>query len=110
MAVDEPDAIMAAVAELVREMLTANDIADEHLISMVLTSTPDLVSAYPATGARLAGLIDVPLLSACEVAVPGAMPRVVRVLAHVQSEVSRAQVQHVYLRGTEGLRRAAEPQ
>ena len=110
MAADEPDAIMAAVAELVREMLTANDIDDEHLISMVLTSTPDLVSAYPATGARLAGLIDVPLLSACEVAVPGAMPRVVRVLAHVQSEVSRAQVQHVYLRGTEGLRRAAEPQ
>lgn len=109
-AVDEPDAIMAAVAELVREMLTANDIDDDHLISMVLTSTPDLVSAYPATGARLAGLVDVPLLSACEVDVPGSMPRVVRVMAHVQSAASRAEIQHVYLRGTEGLRRAAEPQ
>lgn len=109
-AVDEPDAIMEAVAELVLRMLDANGLEGEQVISMVLTSTPDLVSAYPATAARLAGLEDVPLLSACEVAVPGAMPRVVRVMAHVESDLPRAQMQHVYLRGTEGLRRSAMPQ
>jgi chorismate mutase len=107
---DEPELIMTAVAELVTEMLAVNDVTGEDVISMVLTSTPDLVSAYPATAARLAGLEDVPLLSACEVAVPDSMPRVVRVLAHVESDLPRARIQHVYLRGTEGLRKAAMPQ
>jgi chorismate mutase len=107
---DEPDGIMVAVAELVTEMLSVNSVPSEDVISMILTSTPDLVSVYPATAARLAGLEDVPLLSACEVAVPGSMPRVVRVMAHVESDLARSEVQHVYLRGTEGLRKAAAPQ
>lgn len=97
---------MEAVGELVTEMLAANGVAAADVISVILTSTPDLVSCYPATAARLSGLEDVPLLSAQEVAVPGAMPRVVRVMAHVESDLTRVQVQHVYLRGTEGLRQA----
>lgn len=96
---------MEAVGELVTEMLAVNAVDPADVISVILTSTPDLVSCYPATAARLAGLEDVPLLSAQEVAVPDAMPRVVRVMAHVESDLSRAQVQHVYLRGTESLRK-----
>jgi len=95
---------MAAVGELVKQMLAANEVDPADVISVILTSTPDLVSCYPATAARLAGLEDVPLLSATEVAVPDAMPRVVRVMAHVESDRTRAQIQHVYLRGTDSLR------
>jgi chorismate mutase len=96
---------MEAVGELIREMLVVNAVSPEDVISVILTSTPDLISCYPATAARLAGLHDVPLLSAQEVAVPDAMPRVVRVMAHVESGLSRDQVEHVYLRGTESLRK-----
>lgn len=106
-AADQREPIMEAVGELVTEMLAANDIDPADVISMILTSTPDLVSVYPATAARLAGMEDVPLLSATEVAVPGTMPRVVRVMAHVESPRPRADIVHVYLRGTEGLRAAA---
>lgn len=95
---------MEAVGELVTQMLAANGVDPADVISVILTSTPDLVSCYPATAARLAGLEDVPLLSAQEVAVPGAMPRVVRVMAHVESDLPRTRVEHVYLRGTESLR------
>ena len=95
---------MAAVGELVQQMLVANDVDPGEVISMILTSTPDLVSCYPATAARLAGLEDVPLLSATEVAVPDAMPRVVRVMAHVESDRPRSRIEHVYLRGTDSLR------
>ena len=109
-AVDEPDVIMTTVAELVTEMLAANGLDGEQVISMLLTSTPDLVSAFPATAARLAGLEDVPLLSATEVGVPGSMPRVVRAMAHVECDTPRSEIKHVYLRGTEGLRKAAMPQ
>ena len=104
---DDRDAIMDAVGELVMQMLAVNGIDSEDVISMILTSTPDLVSAFPATAARLAGLEDVPLLSAQELAIEGSMPRVVRVLAHVESDKSRHDIEHVYLRGTHGLRQAA---
>lgn len=106
-AADAREPILTAVGELVTRMLADNDVDPADVISVILTSTPDLVSVYPATAARLAGLEDVPLLSAQEVAVPGAMPRVVRVMAHVESARPRGEIQHVYLRGTESLRRDA---
>lgn len=105
---DDRDEILDAVGELVAEMLRVNSLDPEAVISMILTSTPDLVSVFPATGARLAGLHDVPLLSAQEVAVEGSTPRVVRVMAHVETDRSRHEIVHVYLRGTHGLRQAAE--
>jgi chorismate mutase len=50
------------------------------------------------------GIVDVPLLCAAEIAVPGSMPRVLRLLAHVETERPRADVRHVYLRGAAALR------
>ena len=93
-----------AVAELATEMLRTNGLADDAVVSVLLTSTPDLRSAFPARAVRLMGWEDIPLLCAQEIDVAGAMPRVVRVLIHVECELTRAQVQHVYLRGTEALR------
>jgi chorismate mutase len=36
--------------------------------------------------------------------VPGALPRTLRLLAHVETELSRAHLRHVYLRGAAALR------
>lgn len=96
--------MLEATAELVREVLDRNGLTSDELISVVLTATPDLVSEFPAYAARMAGLSDVPLLSATEIAVPGAMPRVIRMLAHVETDLPRGDVKHVYLRGAAGLR------
>jgi chorismate mutase len=101
---DDREELFDATAELVREVLARNGLSTDELISVVLTATPDLVSEFPAYAARLAGLDDVPLLSATEIAVPGAMPRVVRLLAHVETDLPRSQVKHVYLRGAALLR------
>jgi len=101
---DDAEEMAEAVAELVSAMLERNAIDSDDVISMFLTNTPDLRSAFPAAAVRRAGLTDVPLLCASEIDVRGAMPRVVRILLHAQSGLTRAQVQHVYLRGTEALR------
>ena len=101
---DSRDLLLEATAELVREVLACNDLTSDDLISVVLTATPDLVSEFPAYAARLAGLSDVPLLSATEIAVPGSMPRVIRLLAHVETDLPRSSVKHVYLRGAAALR------
>lgn len=102
--VDEREHLLAATRELVREVLRANGLGTEQLISIVFTVTADLRSEFPAVAARELGLGDVPLLCTVEIDVPGALPRVVRLMAHAEMEVPRDAVQHVYLRGAVSLR------
>lgn len=102
---DEREHMLASVSELVSAILERNSLAVDDLISIVFTATPDLHCEFPAVGARDLGITDVPLLCAQELDVAGAMPRVIRVLAHAESERSKAEVQHVYLRGATALRK-----
>ncbi len=101
---DDRDEILDASAELVAEILYRNELAPDDVISMLFTATPDLTAEFPAYAARKMGLTDVPLLCATEIAVPGAMPKVLRVMAHVETPRTRADVRHVYLRGAAALR------
>ena len=101
---DEPEAITEATAEVLREMLSRNSVMADDVISVVFTATPDLSSEFPAVAARDLGLAEVPLLCATEIAVPGAVPRCLRILMHLNTTRSRAELQHVYLREARHLR------
>lgn len=101
---DDRDAIIEATAELVTAVLERNQLSADDLISIIFTTTPDLVAEFPAYAARLTGLTDVPFLCASEIAVPDSMPRVIRLMAHVDAAFSREQARHVYLRGAAALR------
>jgi chorismate mutase len=101
---DDPVEMADAVVELVSQILERNALSTDDLISVVFTSTPDLRSAFPAAAARTLGIGDVPLLCAQELDIEGALPRVVRVLAHANLDRPRQDVVHVYLRGAEVLR------
>jgi len=101
---DDRDEILGAVAELVGEVLRRNDLDTDDLVSVLFTATDDLHAEFPAYAARRAGITDVPLLCARELNVAGAMPRVIRLLAHVETDRSRADLHHVYLRGAAALR------
>ena len=102
---DESEHMLSSVEELLREVLSQNSLELEDLISVILTATPDLVSEFPAVAARRLGMGDVPLLCASEIDVQGALPRVVRVMAHVETDKPRQEIRHVYLRGAQALRR-----
>lgn len=102
---DERDHLLASVDELIRAILEQNDLDTGDLISMLFTATPDLHSEFPALAARRLGIGDVPLLCTQELDVDGAMPRVIRVMVHVETDRSKADVRHVYLRGAAALRR-----
>jgi len=101
---NERAAILEATTELVNEVMTRNGLATDEVISVVFTATPDLTAEFPALAARKIGFQDVPLLCATEINVPGALPRVVRLLMHVETSLPRARLQHVYLRGAAVLR------
>jgi chorismate mutase len=104
-AADDRDEVLDATRELVSTVLERNQLDPADLISILFTATPDLVSEFPALAARELGLGDVPLMCATEIAVPHALPRVLRLMAHVETPRTRAEVQHVYLRGAVALRR-----
>jgi chorismate mutase len=101
---NDRDDILKGTAELVAEVLDRNGIEAGDLISIVFTATPDLTAEFPAYAARQMGLTDVPLLCTTEIAVPGSMPRVLRLMAHVETPLTRADIRHVYLRGASALR------
>ena len=101
---DERAEVLAASTELMQAVLARNSLSPDDLVSIVFTATPDLRSEFPAYAARQMGIVDVPLLCASEIDVPGAMPRVLRLLAHVETDLPRSQVRHVYLRGAAALR------
>lgn len=103
--VDEREHLLERVAELVREVLRRNALTNDDLISIIFTATADVRSEFPAYAARLMGMTDVPLLCARELEIEGSMPRVVRLLAHVETDLTRDQITHVYLHGAAVLRR-----
>lgn len=101
---DTSEQMREAVGELVLLMISANGLVAEDVISMVLTSTPDLVSDFPAAAVRGCGVTDVPMLCATEIDVNDALPRTVRILMHVETDRLRADIEHIYLRGAQVLR------
>src|SRR5262249_27721944 len=82
---NDAGAILDATDELMHEILARNALAAEDLVSCIFTLTPDLDAEFPAVAARKMGLSSVPLLCAREIPVPGALPRVIRVLIHAYS-------------------------
>jgi chorismate mutase len=102
---DDREQVLDATRELVSAVLDRNELGHDDVISILFTATPDLVSEFPALAARELGMGDVPLMCATEIGVAHALPRVLRLMAHVETPKPRAQIQHVYLRGAAALRR-----
>lgn len=101
---DNRDDILEATTELVTAVMTRNDLTPDDVISVLFTVTNDLTAEFPALAARKLGFHAVPLMCATEIPVAHAMPRVVRLMAHVETSRTRDQIQHVYLRGAVALR------
>ena len=101
---DDAEAIIGATAELLRDLLERNGLVADDVVSIVFTATPDLTAAFPATAARSVGLDQVPVLSASELDVPGAVARCVRVLMHVYPARPDDQLRPVYLHDAVHLR------
>ncbi|MBI3871464.1 MAG: chorismate mutase [candidate division Zixibacteria bacterium] len=107
-AIQVPDNTVESIDEgtrvLLRRMVEANNLATDDIISIFLTATVDLDADYPAAAARAMGWTHIPLLDAQEVAVQGGMPRVIRVLMHVETNLTHRQIHHAYLGDAARLR------
>jgi chorismate mutase len=101
---NDESAILDATDVLMRELMARNALTPESVVSCIFTLTNDLDAQFPAVAARRLGFDRVPLLCAQEIPVPGALPSVIRVLAHYYAAPDH-EPQHVYLGAAEALRR-----
>jgi chorismate mutase len=100
---DSRQAIGDAAVRLVTEILRANAIAENHIVSIIFSLTQDLTALNPATGLRQVGFADTPLFCTQEAAIAGGMPRVIRALLTWES-LERRKTVPVYMDGAEALR------
>jgi chorismate mutase len=95
--------IEQAGTKLVVEILKANGIAENQIVSIVFSLTEDLTAANPAAGLRRTGFSATPLFCTQEARIDGALPRVIRALVTWDSRERRVPAP-VYLDGAEVLR------
>jgi chorismate mutase len=101
---DDTVSIARATKRLLAEMTRRNEVDLDDIASVLFTVTPDLRACFPALAAREMGWISVPMLHACEIDVPGALGRCIRVLMHVNTTRRATEIEHVYLDGATVLR------
>ena len=104
---NDAESILEGTEELMRAVMERNALAPDDMVSCIFTCTSDLDAEFPAVAARRLGLDGVPLLCAQELEVPGALPRVIRLMLHCYT--GGVEPQHVYLRDAKELRRDLEP-
>ncbi len=96
--------ILTATRQLVALMIRRNGIDPRDVASAIFTTTPDLDAEFPALAARQLGWLEVPLLCGHEMAIPGSLPRCIRLLVHWNTDKSQNEIQHIYVRDAVKLR------
>jgi chorismate mutase len=98
------EAVLAATHELLERIVQANGMQTADIASALFSTTPDIDAVFPAVAARERGWTETALMCTHEMAVPGSLPRCIRVLIHWNTTLRAAEVHHVYLRGARVLR------
>src|SRR5579859_6117199 len=96
--------ILAATTELLQLLIERNDLHPDDVASAIFTMTEDLNAEFPAVAARDLGWNEVALICMREIPVPGSLGKCIRVLLHVNTTRSAAEIQHVYLKEAVSLR------
>ena len=101
---NEPAQILERVEELLVAMVQANKIQTKDIASVTFSSTADLNSAFPALAARKLGWVEVPLFGTQEIDCPTGLPRCIRVLILLNTDLLQNEIKHIYLRTAAVLR------
>ena len=96
--------ILAATRTCLDALIHQNQLEIDAIASIFFSATPDLDSVFPAQAARDMGLVTTPLLCLNEMPVPHSLPRCIRILIHVNTDLTQAAITHVYLGDAVALR------
>lgn len=102
------EAIVEATEELLRELVSVNDMDIAEIAFAYFTTTRDLNAEFPALAARRLGWLDVPLLCGHDMDVAQPNPRgvamCVRILLLYNTPRPQASMRFAYLRGAQAIK------
>lgn len=83
--------------ELVLEMIEKNNISAPDVSSVIVTATTDLNAGFPARPIReMTGWKYVPVMCMQEIEVPNGLPRCIRIMMTVLTDIEQDQIKHIY--------------
>jgi chorismate mutase len=107
-ATNTADSITEATEELLRELVSINDLDPAEICFCYFTTTQDLTAEYPAYAARKLGWLDVPLLCGHDMNVrlpnPRGVPMCIRVLLLYNTPRPQTSIRFAYMRGAEAIK------
>jgi chorismate mutase len=98
------EAILEATRDMLARLIEANGLHPDDIASAIFSTTLDLNAEFPAVAARELGWLDTALFCTHEMAVPGSLPRCIRVLIHWNTTRRADEIVHIYIRGARNLR------
>jgi chorismate mutase len=102
------ESITEATEELLRELVTINDLDPQEIAFCYLTTTSDLNAEFPALAARKIGWLDVPLLCGHDMNIklpnPRGVPMCIRVLILYNTPRPQQSMRFAYLRGAQTIK------
>jgi chorismate mutase len=102
---DDENEILTATLELLGEIVRENEVDPQDICSVLVTTTHDLTSVFPAKAIRqLPGWELVPLMCSLEIPVQSSLPKCIRLMVHVNTEKKQSEIRHVYLNDARSLR------
>lgn len=102
---NEENLILDATVAMLNEIVSQNQVAPENIACVWVTVTQDLDATFPARAIRqMPGWELVPLMCSLEIPVKGSLERCVRLMVLVNTDVSQAEIRHVYMEGAKALR------
>ncbi|WP_203361896.1 chorismate mutase [Bacillus sp. REN10] len=94
-----------ATEKLLQQMIKENQVQPDDVCSIFISVTEDLTAAFPAKALRrFDGWSYVPVMCMKEIPVPESLEKCIRVMMHVNTKLSPADVKHIYLEKAVSLR------
>jgi chorismate mutase len=96
--------IIDETKKLLNEIIKKNSIEIEDVVSVIFTMTDDLNASFPAIAARQIGWSDIPLMCMRELDIENSLEKCIRVMFHINTNLNRDEIKHVYLNNAKVLR------
>ena len=97
--------IKTATITLIKELFNQNKLDKSKITNIIFTVTDDLNEINPATITREEFKLElIPMLCLQEMKLKNGLPRCIRVMVNVQSELTKEQIKHTYLDKASNLR------
>ena len=102
--VDSEEEIINESVSLLNNMITVNNINNEDIVCLLISTTSDIKTFYPARAVRENGF-NFPLYSTLEPEINNSLKLCIRFMLLTDTEINKKDIKHIYLNKAKNLRK-----